>query len=80
MAEEDELLTITKAAEESGFTPRRLRQLAHDRVLPAKLYGKTWLVSRPALLRFLSEHQPKTGRPRGSRNRRPTPDAAGQGS
>ncbi len=75
MAEEDELLTLTVAAKESGFTPRRLRQLAHDRVLDAKLYGNTWVVSRSALTRFLAEHQPKTGRPRGSRNRRPAQDA-----
>lgn len=74
MAGEDELLTIADAAKESGFTPRRLRQLAEDGALPAKKYGKTWLVKRPAFQRFLTEHQPKTGRPRGSKNRPRCPD------
>lgn len=71
MGEEDELLTLTTAAQESGFTPRRLRQLAADGALGAKLYGKTYLVSRANLRRFLEDHQPKTGRPRGSKNRPP---------
>lgn len=70
---DDELLTLTVAAHESGFTPRRLRQLAKDQVLPAKLYGKVWLVSRPKFRQFLAEYKPRTGRPRGSKNRPPAP-------
>lgn len=73
---EDELLTLTKAAEETGFTSRRLRQLAEEKVLPARKYGHTWLVHRSVLARFLAEHQPTTGRPRGSRNRKPPTDPA----
>lgn len=72
MSEEDEeLLTLTVAAQRSGYTPERLRQLAREGDLPAKKYGKTWLVKSTALRRFLDEHHPSTGRPRGSRNRRP---------
>jgi excisionase family DNA binding protein len=70
---EDELLTLSKVAEETGFTPRRLRQLAEKKLLPAELYGRTYLVKRTDLTRFLAEHKPTTGRPRGSRNR-PAPD------
>jgi hypothetical protein len=73
MDEGDELLTLTVAATETGYTPERLRQLARSGDLPAKLYGKTWLVQRSALRRFISSHHPTTGRPRGSRNRKPTP-------
>lgn len=72
---EDELLTLTTVAAETGYTPERLRQLARAGDLPAKLYGKTWLVERSAVKRFIAEHKPTTGRPRGSRNR-PKPDPA----
>lgn len=66
---DEELLTLVAAAAETGYTPGRLRQLARKGELPAKRYGGTWLVQRTALRRFLAEHRPTTGRPRGSRNR-----------
>lgn len=70
---DDELLTLTVAAARTGYTPERLRQLARDGELAAKKYGKTWLVRPSELRRFVSDHRPTTGRPRGSRNRKPTP-------
>lgn len=66
---EDELLTFAKVAEETGYSSARLRQLAARGELPAKLYGKTWLIQRTDLEKFLAEHHPRTGRPRGSKNR-----------
>ena len=69
---EDRLLTLAEAAGITGYTQRRLRQLAHDKKLPADLYGKTWLVRESVLDRFVSEHRPRLGRPRGSKNK-PTP-------
>jgi hypothetical protein len=74
---DEELLTIAKVAEETGYTARRLRQFAERGDLPAKLYGRTYLVERGDLRRFLAGHHPTTGRPRGSRNRKqPTPPHA----
>lgn len=80
---EDELLTLSVVAAETGYSSARLRQLAKAEKLPAKQYGKTWLVRRSDLTRFLAEHQPTTGRPRGSRNRTappPGPGSSGDGS
>ena len=71
MAEEDELLTLTVAAEETGLTARRLRQLAQSGQLGATLYGKTYVVSRKRLHQFMAEYAPKPGRPR--KSSRPTP-------
>lgn len=73
MAEDDELLTLTEAAAETGYTTGRLRQMARDHGLPAKKYGNTWLITRGELEQYLSAHHPERGRPRGSRNRRPRP-------
>lgn len=71
MEREDDLLTLIEAATVSGYTAERLRQLATKDVLPAKKYGNQWLVERKALTRFMACHQPRTGRPRGSKNRPP---------
>lgn len=72
---EEELVTLTTVAKETGYSRERLRQFAAKGELPAQLLGKTWVVKRSDVSRFLSEHHPKTGRPRGSRNRPkpPTP-------
>lgn len=77
MTEEDRLLTLADVSGQTGYTQRRLRQLAEKGVLKAELLGKTYVVRESALTRFLSEHRPKTGRPRGSKNR-PQPDPAPQ--
>lgn len=69
MDEGDELLTLIEAAKETGYSPERLRQFAARGEMPAKQYGRQWLVQRTALRRFLANHQPKTGRPRGSKRR-----------
>lgn len=66
---EERLFTLTEVADKTGYTPRRLRQLVRDNVLPADLYGKTWLVKESALNTFVAEHHPDRGRPRGSKNR-----------
>lgn len=66
---EDELVTLTTVALETGYSRERLRQLAASGELPAKLLGKTWVVKRADVNRFLSDHHPTTGRPRGSKNR-----------
>lgn len=68
---EDRLLTLAEASEVTGYTQRQLRRLAHDKVLPAELYGKTYLVWESALDRFRETYQPDRGRPRGSKNKRP---------
>jgi excisionase family DNA binding protein len=66
---EDRLLTLAEASEITGYTQRRLRQLAHNKTLPADLYGKTWLVKETVLNRFMETHQPARGRPKGSKNK-----------
>lgn len=67
---EDELLTLVQAAKESGYSPESLRLFAaKGKIDGAKQYGRQWLIHRTALRRFLSQHHPTTGRPRGSRNR-----------
>lgn len=66
--EDDPLRTLAEASEITGYTQRRLRQLAQNGVLPADLYGKTYLVKQSALDRFQETHRPTRGRPRGSRN------------
>lgn len=76
MSEDDELLTLTKAADETGYTTGRLRQMARKDGLPAKKYGSVWLIERGELLRYLEAHQPSRGRPRGAKNRRPAPPPA----
>lgn len=72
MEREDDLLTLIEAAKETGYSAERLRQFAARGEMPAKQYGRQWLVYRSSLHRFLADHQPKTGRPRGSKNK-PTP-------
>jgi excisionase family DNA binding protein len=68
---EDRLLTLAEAATITGYTQRRLRQLAAKHVLPADKFGKTYIVRESALNRFIETHQPAIGRPRGSRNKPP---------
>lgn len=68
---EDRLLTLAEASEITGYTQRRLRQLAEKKVLPADLYGKTYLVKQSALDRFRETYHPGRGRPRGSRKQPP---------
>ena len=76
MEREDDLLTLTEASAASGYSPERLRQFATRGLMPAKKYGTQWLVHRSALTRFMAEHHPTTGRPRGSKNKPPAPRAA----
>jgi len=71
---EDELVTLATLADETGYSRERLRRWAFDGKFPAKLLGKTWVVNRTDVEQFLAEHHPTTGRPRGSRNRRPRPE------
>jgi len=66
---EDRLFTLAEVARDTGYTQRRLRQLAEAGTLPATKYGKTYLVKESALDSFKATHQPATGRPRGSKNR-----------
>lgn len=73
MEREDDLLTLIEAATVSGYTAERLRQFAANGTMPAKQYGRQWLVQRAALTRFMASHKPTTGRPRGSKNRPTTP-------
>lgn len=68
---EDRLITLAEASGITGYTQRRLRQLAEKKVLPADKYGKTWLVKESVLDQFRETHHPTTGRPRGST--KPTP-------
>lgn len=70
---EDRLLTLAEVSEVTGYTQRRLRQLAAKKTLPAELYGKTYLVRESVLDRFRETYQPDRGRPRGSKNRLPPP-------
>lgn len=76
MDEGDELLTLIEAAKETGYSTERLRQFAVRGEMPARQYGRQWLVQRAALRRFLAGHRPHTGRPRGSKNRPAPPDPA----
>ena len=66
---EDRLFTLAEAATITGYTQRRLRQLVRKKILPADLYGKTYVVRESTLDQFVSEHRPTTGRPRGSKNK-----------
>lgn len=68
------MFTLAEVAEETGYTQRRLRQLAEKGALPATKYGKTYLVKESALSQFKETHHPTTGRPRGSRKQAPPPD------
>jgi hypothetical protein len=68
---EERLFTLAEASEITGYTQRRLRQLAARGVLTADLYGKTYLVKESVLDRFRETHHPKVGRPRGSRKSPP---------
>ena len=71
MSEDRELLTLTKAADLTGYSTGRLREMARKEGLPAEKFGNTWVIERGDLVRYLEAHQPTRGRPRGAKNRRP---------
>ena len=48
----DEMLTTVQAAKIVGLTPRRLRQLAVDGVIPATKVGRDWLMWLSDIARY----------------------------
>ncbi len=58
---DDEVLTLTQAAERLGVTRNTLAQQAKKGVLHATLAGKVYLVTASELERYRREVQGKTG-------------------
>jgi hypothetical protein len=55
----DELITLSEAAEISGFTTRHLRLLAENGQLWAKKLGRNWFTTAHAVHEYLAvEHRP----------------------
>jgi len=55
----DELITLSEAAEKSGFTTRHLRYLAENGELWARKLGRNWFTTAQAVEEYMaSEHHP----------------------
>ena len=60
MADYDEdQITVTEAAELYGFSTSWIRILLERGRVPGRLYGKTWIVSKAPLERYLKERPPR---------------------
>lgn len=67
---DDELLSLTEAAEIAKYDPGSLRALAIARKFPARKVGKQWTITRQALERWMqSEHYRPGQKGRPSKNR-----------
>jgi hypothetical protein len=55
----DDLITLSEAAEISGFTTRHLRLLAENGQLWAKKLGRNWFTTAQAVREYMAtEHRP----------------------
>lgn len=69
----DDWITTNEAAELSGYHPHYVRWLINEGRIEARKFGRTWMVNRPALDRFVEagaasgdgRRVPKTRRPIG---------------
>ena len=53
----DELITLSEAAEMSGFTTRHLRYLAENSELWAKKLGRNWFTTTQAVEEYLARER-----------------------
>lgn len=54
------LITVTQAAEQSGFSARSIRAAIAADTLRATLYGKTWLIDPADFAAWLADEQAHT--------------------
>lgn len=50
----EEWLTITEAAEQSGYHANYIRRLARAGMIRARKFGPVWQIHRPALLEYMA--------------------------
>ena len=65
--ENQELLSLSQAAEYSGLSHEFLRQLAGKGRLHAKKFGKTWMTTRVAIDEYLQGRGPGGRKPKSQR-------------
>ena len=64
MANGEEWLTVTQAAEISGYHPERIRELIREGKINAHKFGSVWAIHKISLLEFLQKMQ-ESGEKRG---------------
>lgn len=52
-----EWLTVTEAAEQSGYDPEHIRRLIRDGEIQARKFSIVWMVDRSSLLEYVSRAQ-----------------------
>jgi excisionase family DNA binding protein len=60
-------ITTSEAAEMSGYTPRRIRQLIEERQIEAQRFGDVWQVDKASLLAYMRKAE-KLGEKRGPKS------------
>jgi hypothetical protein len=66
---DDEWLTVSEAAQLSGYNEDHLRELIREKkAIVARKFSIVWMVSRKSLLAYLAE-QSKLGRKRGPKKK-----------
>jgi hypothetical protein len=60
----DELISLTEAAEQSGFTTRHLRYLATNGELWARKLGRNWFTTKRALEEYLAQDRKPGPKPK----------------
>jgi len=58
-------LSVAQAASLLGVSPGRVRQLAASGQLPARRFGRAWVIRRADLERYRALREGVKGRPRG---------------
>ena len=69
MANGEEWLTVTQAAEISGYHPERIRELIRERKINAHKFGTVWAVHKTSLLEYMQKMQ-ESGEKRGRKPQR----------
>jgi len=68
MANGDEWLTVTQAAEISDYHPERIRELIREGKINAHKFGSVWAVHKTSLLEYLQKMEELGGK-RGPKSR-----------
>jgi excisionase family DNA binding protein len=55
---QDEIISVSQAAKEIGVSPRQVRNLITDNILPATVVGGSYIIRRDDLLRVPRDRKP----------------------